>query len=162
MTEPAPTPLRRSAPEARDGLHAGPAAVLYDGELAGDGEEWQATERLFIAGARVVDLFFELGAPERAAATLIPPRFEWYAEMNPLERAGWFQETTEERAGDRATHRVLTHELGELEHAATFPEGCFLYRQHIPLRVNARLLRLVFRGWVGQQGRAKILALPQR
>lgn len=134
------------------------AEVLYEGELSPE-PVWKGSERIYTQGARHVDLYLELRAPERAAATLIPPRFEWYLELNPAEGAGWYAETREELEPDgQVAHRQRVHRLGDLEAAATDP-GCELvYRVHARQTVNARNVRVVFRGWVGQGGRAKIMA----
>lgn len=134
------------------------AEVLFDGELSAE-PAWKASERLYTEGARQVDLYLELRAPERAAATLIPPKFEWYLELNPSEGAGWYAETREELEPDgHVSHRHRLHRLGDLEAAATDPGGELAFREHVRQAVNARSVRVVFRGWVGQGGRAKITA----
>ncbi len=134
------------------------AEGLYEGALSPE-PTWQASERLYTEGARHVDLYLELVAPERAAATLIPPRFEWYLEQNPSEGAGWYAETREELEPDgHVSHRHRLHRLGDLEAAATDPGGALAFREHVRQAVNARNVRVVFRGWVGQGGRAKITA----
>jgi hypothetical protein len=134
------------------------AEVLYEGELWAE-PEWTGSERLYTQGARHVDLYLELLAPERAAATLIPPKFEWYLELNPAEGAGWYAETREELEPDgQVAHRQRVHRLGDLEAAATEPVGKLVFRMHARQVVSARNVRVVFRGWVGQGGRAKITA----
>ncbi len=135
------------------------AEVLYDGELSPE-PEWKASERIYTLGARFVDLYLELVAPARAAATLIPPRFEWYLELHPTEGASWYAETREELEPDgHVSHRHRLHRLGDLEAAATDPGGELAFREHVRQGVTARNVRVVFRGWVGQGGRAKITAL---
>ncbi len=144
-----------SAPPA---LPAPEVEVLYDGELWAE-LDWKGTERIYTQGARHVDLYLELVAPERAAATLIPPRFEWYLELNPSEGGAWYAETREELEADgQVTHRQRVHRLGDLEAVATDPGGALKVRVHARQPVNARNVRVVFRGWVGQGGRAKITA----
>jgi hypothetical protein len=135
------------------------AELLYEGELSAE-PEWKASERIYTQGARHVDLYLELRAPERAAATLIPPRFEWYLELNPTEGAGWYAETREELEPDgQLSHRHRVRRLGDLEAAATDPGGELAFRVHVRQGVNARSARVVFRGWVGQGGHAKITAI---
>ncbi len=133
--------------------------VLFEGELGAE-PDWKGSERIYTQGARHVDLYLELRAPERAAATLIPPKFEWYLERNPAEGAGWYAETREELEPDgQVAHRHRVHRLADLEAAATDPGGELVFRVHARHAVNARNVRVVFRGWVGQGGRAKITAL---
>lgn len=149
------------------GLYAPPALLhaaeeLYAGTLA-DERTWIWSERIFTQGARAVALYIELGAPARAAATIIPPRFEWYVEQNPAERAGWYYETREELAPDgRMVHRHRVHTLGEdLEAHATDPADELVYRAFVRMAVWARNVRVVFRGWVGQGGRVRLTATAE-
>ncbi len=152
MSAAAPTAVRRSEPEA-----SAVVDVLFDDELSSpleitdDNEEeaWSYTIPIFIGGARVVDLFFELRAP-----ALITPRFcSWYAEFSPTRRKGdWYRETAQRvRPDGTIEERAAVHEIAELEPAQVVevldekdlpPTEV---RRHVRLAVRARYVRLGLR-----------------
>lgn len=124
--------------------------------------KWTGSQPLFAAGAERLDLYFEFQAPARAAATLITPRFEWYLELEPAQGEGWFQETHEHFADDgtRSEQRKISR-LGDIIEDAVDPAAALVFRQQATTPINARRVRVVFRGWVGQNGAVKILALAR-
>lgn len=137
------------------------ATVLYEGDLS---PEWERTDAAFIGDGNVVDLFIRLYAPPPSIRVELPVFFDWRMLVNPTGESGdWYAETMEESVTDPAectvNYRPVVRRILGLEglvmHAAQggFEEGEFaMSSHHVRLGMNARQLRMVFRGQLGGAG----------
>lgn len=144
--------------------------VMFDGEVTPD---WQHSEPIFVGGVGVVDMFFQLSAPPGGMMLALPMSFDWHLQLNPSGDADdWYSESVElvEADGTMNYKPAMRHlsietlllEVGDLK-AQTQSDAMIESRQHARIGLNARQMRVVFRGQLGSPGgQVSIVALRGR
>lgn len=142
--------------------------VLWDGPLDA---EWTRSHACFIGDGQTVDVFIRLCMPPPSIQVRLPVFFEFRVMLNPTGEDGdWYAEMsehTENKAGECVvSYRPLVRRILGLEQLLVLPEaqeGGADASHHVRLELNARQLRLVFRGELGgDDARVKITALRGR